>query len=28
MLKLVKKHGRTPRVLITDKLESYAVANK
>jgi putative transposase len=28
MRKLLKKHGRAPRVLITDKLKSYAVANK
>jgi len=27
MLKLLKKHGRAPRVLITDKLKSYAAAN-
>ena len=28
MRKLLKKHGRAPRVLITDKLRSYAAANK
>jgi len=28
MRKLLKKHGRAPRVLITDKLKSYAAANK
>lgn len=28
MRKLIKKHNRTPRVLITDKLKSYAAANK
>jgi putative transposase len=28
MHKLLKKHGPAPRVLITDKLESYAAANK
>jgi putative transposase len=28
MRKLLKKHGRLPRVLITDKLKSYAAANK
>jgi SMC interacting uncharacterized protein involved in chromosome segregation len=28
MRKLLKKHGRTPRVLITDKLKSYAAANQ
>jgi transposase-like protein len=27
MRKLLRKHGRTPRVLITDKLKSYAAAN-
>jgi putative transposase len=27
MRKLLKKHGRAPRVLITDKLKSYAAAN-
>ncbi|WP_027802367.1 IS6 family transposase [Paraburkholderia dilworthii] len=27
MRKLPKKHGRAPRVLITDKLKSYAAAN-
>jgi putative transposase len=26
--KLLKKHGRSPRVLITDKLRSYAAANR
>jgi transposase-like protein len=28
MLKLLKKHGRAPRVLITDKLKSYVAANR
>jgi putative transposase len=28
MRKLLRKHGRAPRVLITDKLRSYAAANK
>jgi len=28
MRKLLKKHGRPPRVLITDKLKSYAAANR
>ena len=28
MRKLLKKHGRAPRVLITDKLKSYAGANR
>jgi len=28
MRKLLKKHGRVPRVLITDKLKSYAAANR
>jgi putative transposase len=28
MHKLLKKHGRAPRVLITDKLKSYAAANR
>ena len=28
MRKLLKKHGRAPRVLVTDKLRSYAAANK
>ena len=28
MRNLLKKHGRTPRVLITDKLKSYAAANR
>jgi putative transposase len=28
MRKLLKKHDRAPRVLITDKLKSYAAANK
>jgi putative transposase len=28
MKKLIKKHLRTPRVLVTDKLKSYAAANK
>jgi putative transposase len=28
MRKLLSKHGRAPRVLITDKLRSYAAANK
>jgi len=28
MRKLLKKHGRAPRVLVTDKLKSYAVANR
>ena len=27
MRKLLKKHGRVPRVLVTDKLQSYAAAN-
>jgi len=28
MRKQMKKHGRAPRVLINDKLKSYAAANK
>jgi putative transposase len=28
MRKLLKRHGRAPRVLITDKLRSYAAANR
>jgi len=28
MRKLLKKHGRAPRVLITDKLKIYAAANR
>jgi putative transposase len=28
MRKLMKKHGRVPRVLVTDKLRSYAAANR
>ena len=28
MRKLLRKHGRTPRVMITDKLKSYAAANR
>ena len=28
MRKLLKKHGRVPRVLVTDKLRSYAAANR
>ncbi len=28
MRKLLRKHGKTPRVLVTDKLKSYAAANK
>jgi putative transposase len=28
MRKLLKKHGRAPRVLITDKLKSCAAANR
>jgi putative transposase len=28
MRKLLRKHGRAPRVLITDMLKSYAVANR
>jgi putative transposase len=28
MRKLLRKHGRSPRVLITDKLRSYAAANR
>jgi len=28
MRKLLKKHGRAPRVLVTDKLKSYAAANR
>ena len=28
MRKLLKKHARSPRVLITDKLKSYAAANR
>jgi putative transposase len=28
MRKLLKKHGRSPRVLITDRLKSYAAANR
>ena len=27
MRNLLRKHGRTPRLLITDKLRSYATAN-
>src|SRR5882757_10665409 len=27
MRKLLRKHGRAPRVLVTDKLRSYAAAN-
>ncbi|MDN0077815.1 IS6 family transposase, partial [Crenobacter sp. SG2303] len=28
MRKLLKKHGRAPRVLVTDQLKSYAAANR
>ena len=28
MRKLMKKHGRVPHVLVTDKLRSYAAANR
>jgi putative transposase len=28
MRKLLRKHARAPRVLITDKLKSYAAANR
>jgi putative transposase len=28
MRKLLKKHARAPRVLTTDKLQSYAAANR
>ncbi|WP_411859221.1 DDE-type integrase/transposase/recombinase [Burkholderia sp. BKH01] len=28
MRKLLKEHGRAPRVLLTDKLKSYAAANR
>lgn len=28
MRKLLRKHGATPRVMVTDKLESYAAANR
>jgi putative transposase len=28
MRKLLRKHGRAPRVLVTDKLKSYAAANR
>jgi len=28
MRKLLRKHGRAPRVLITDKLKSYVAANR
>ena len=28
MRKLLKKHGRAPRVLVTDKLKSYAAAKR
>ena len=28
MLKLLRKHGRTPRVMITDKFKSYAAAKR
>jgi len=28
MRKLMKKHGRIPRVLVTDKLRNYAAANR
>ena len=28
MRKLLRKHGKTPRVMVTDKLKSYAAANK
>jgi putative transposase len=28
MRKLLRKHGHAPRVLITDKLKSYAAANR
>lgn len=26
--KLLRKHGKTPRVMVTDKLKSYAAANR
>nr|WP_295777736.1 IS6 family transposase [Rhodoferax sp.] len=28
MRKLLRKHGKTPRVMVTDKLKSYAATNK
>jgi len=28
MRKLLKEHGRSPRVLLTGKLKSYAAANR
>lgn len=28
MRKLLRKHGRAPRVLVTDMLKSYAAANR
>jgi putative transposase len=28
MRKLLRKHGRAPRVLITDKIKSHAAANR
>lgn len=28
MRKLLRKHGATPRVIVTDKLKSYAAANR
>jgi putative transposase len=28
MRKLFRKHGKTPRVMVTDKLKSYAAANR
>jgi putative transposase len=28
MRKLLRKHGRTPRVMVTDKLKSYAAGNR
>jgi putative transposase len=28
MRKLLRKHGRAPRVLVTDKLRNYAAANR
>jgi len=28
MRKLLRKHGKTPRVMVTDKLKSYAAANR
>ena len=28
MRKLLRKHGKTPRVMVADKLKSYAAANR